>query len=85
MDNIREEIRQYILSQFLPGERSTNLQDDTPLLTSGIVDSLGMLRMIGFIEQRFGIEVDAHDATVDNFERIQEIADFIESKRATRK
>ncbi|OFW08467.1 MAG: acyl carrier protein [Acidobacteria bacterium RIFCSPLOWO2_12_FULL_59_11] len=85
MDNIREEIRQYILSQFLPGERSTNLQDDTPLLTSGIVDSLGMLRMIGFIEQRFGIEVDAHDATVDNFERIQEIAAFIESKRATRK
>ncbi|OGS04639.1 MAG: acyl carrier protein [Elusimicrobia bacterium RIFCSPLOWO2_12_FULL_59_9] len=85
MDNIREEIRQYILSQFLPGERSANLQDDTPLLTSGIVDSLGMLRMIGFIEQRFVIEVDAHDATVDNFERIQDIAVFIESKRATRK
>ncbi len=85
MGNAKEEIRQYILSQFLPGERSANLQDDTPLLTSGIVDSVGMLRMIGFIEQRFGFEVDAHDATVENFERIQDIAAFIESKRAMRK
>ena len=85
MDNIKEEICQYVLSQFLPGEKRANLQDDTPLLTSGIVDSVGMLRMIGFVEQRFGIEVDAHDATVDNFERIQDIVAFIESKRAMRK
>ena len=85
MGNIIEEIRQYILSQFLPGERRENLQDDTPLLTGGIVDSVGMLRLIGFIEQRFGIEVGSHDATRDNFERIQDIVAFVESKRTMRK
>ena len=81
MDNTKEEVRQYVLTQFLQGEKMENLQDDTPLLTSGIVDSVGMLRMIAYLENRFGIEVDAHDATVDNFDRIGDIAAFIESKR----
>ena len=81
MDNTKEEVRQYVLTQFLQGEKMENLQDDTPLLTSGIVDSVGMLRMIAYLENRFGSEVDAHDATVDNFDRIGDIAAFIESKR----
>ena len=81
MDNTKEEVRQYVLTQFLQGEKMENLQDDTPLLTSGIVDSVGMLRMIAYLENRFGIEVDAHDATVDNFDRISDITAFIEGKR----
>lgn len=85
MGDLKEDLREYILAQFLPGERAANLHDDTPLQTSGIVDSVGMLKMIGFIEKTYGIEVDAHDATPENFERIQDIAAFIESKRPTRR
>jgi len=81
-DNIKEEIRKYILSKFLPGEKAANLRDDTPLRTSGIVDSIGMLEMVSFIEERYGIEVDAYEAGVENFDRIEDIAGFIERKRA---
>ena len=80
--NIKEEIRKYILSKFLPGEKAANLRDDTPLRTSGIVDSIGMLEMVSFIEERYGIEVDAYEAGVENFDRIEDIAGFIERKRA---
>jgi acyl carrier protein len=81
MDDIKEELRQYILTEFLPGEKLSNLHDDTPLRTSGIVDSIGMLRLVTFIEQRFGIEVDAYDASVENFNRIADMAAFIQRKR----
>jgi acyl carrier protein len=80
MDNIKEEIRQYILSEFLPGEKPSNLRDDTPLRTSGILDSVATLRLVSFVEERYGIEVEAHEAGVENFDRIDSIASFIASK-----
>ncbi|MGB6199050.1 MAG: acyl carrier protein [Candidatus Acidiferrales bacterium] len=83
--DIKSEIHQYILTEFLPGEKSSNLHDDTPLRTSGIVDSTGMLQLVGFIEDRFGIEVDAYEANVENFDRIEDIVAFIAKKRAEKK
>jgi len=80
-DQIKEEIRQYILTEFLPGERASNLLDDTPLRTSGIIDSVGLLRLIDFIEDRYNIQVEAHEAGVENFDRIEDIASLIQKKR----
>src|SRR5215475_2446780 len=80
VDQIKEEIRQYILTEFLPGEKASNLHDDTPLRTSGIIDSTGLLRLIDFIEGRFNIQVEAYEAGVENFDRIQDLASFIEKK-----
>jgi acyl carrier protein len=80
MENANEEIRQYILSEFLPGEKASNLRDNTPLRTSGILDSVATLRLVSFIEERFGIEVEAHEAGVDNFDRIDSIVSFIKTK-----
>jgi len=85
LNRIKEELRQYVLTKFLPGEKASNLHDDTPLRTSGIVDSMGMLQMVSHVEERFGVEVEAHEASVENFDRVEDIAAFIESKRAVRK
>jgi acyl carrier protein len=81
MDNIREEIRQYILSEFLPGEKPSNLGDDTLLRTSGVLDSVSTLRVVSFVEERYGIEVEAHEAGVENFDSIAAIATFVQSKK----
>jgi acyl carrier protein len=85
LNSMKEELRQYILKNFLPGEKPSNLHDDTPLRTSGIVDSVGMLQMVSFVEERFGIEVEAYEASVENFDRIEDIAAFINSKRPVKK
>lgn len=77
VDQITEEIRQYILTEFLPGEKASNLHDDTPLRTSGIIDSTGLLRLIDFIESRYSIQVEAYEAGVENFDQIKDIASFI--------
>lgn len=81
MDRMKEEIRQYILSEFLPGEKPSNLRDDTPLRTSGILDSMATLRLVSFVEEHYGIEVKAHEAGVENFDSIDSIVSFIESKK----
>jgi acyl carrier protein len=94
MENIKEELRQFIISEFLPDGQTpqgnggsgtgrisgANLNDDTPLQTSGILDSTAMLRVVNFVEERYGIEVRAHEMGVENFDSIDAIAAFVESK-----
>jgi acyl carrier protein len=80
MDNINDEIRQYILAKYLRGETAANLPDDAQLRTSGILDSVAILQLVRFLEERYGIEVEAHE--MDNFDTIENIAAFVESKRA---
>ena len=82
MQEIADTIRQFILTKYLPGESPANLRDDTPLRTSGILDSLATLALISFLEQQYGIEVEAHETDVDNFDRIQDMVAFVERKRA---
>jgi acyl carrier protein len=78
---IKEQIRQYILTEFLPGESPANLKDDTPIRTSGVLDSMATLQVVSFVEERFGIEVEAREAGVENFDSINSIAAFIERKK----
>ncbi len=79
--DIRQEVREYVLGEFLPGESPSNLKDDTPLRTTGVLDSMATLQLVNFVEKRFGIEVEAHEAGVDNFDRIDDIVTFVEGKR----
>jgi acyl carrier protein len=81
MDDVRQKLRTYILTEFLPGESPENLTDDTPLRTSGVLDSLATLKLVGFVEESFGIELEAHETGVENFDRIQDMAALVERKR----
>jgi acyl carrier protein len=73
-------IRNFIVRQF-PIARKTSLGDDVALLTSGIVDSLGMLDLVRFLEQSFTIHVDDEELTPENFATIGSLASFVEHKR----
>ena len=81
MDEIKQEIRQF-LSEILPDGKASSVRDDTPLRTSGILDSMGLLRLVGLVEEKFGIEVSAYEAGIENFDRIDDIAAFVQRKRA---
>jgi acyl carrier protein len=79
---VADTVRQFIIRKYLPGESPANLLNDTPLRSTGILDSLATLGLISFLEQEYAITVDAHETDVDNFDRIQDIAAFVERKRA---
>jgi acyl carrier protein len=82
MNDVKETIRQFILSAHLPGESPDNLKDDTPLQTSGILDSLATLGLIQFVQEQFHVELDVYDTSVERFDRIQDIAASVARKRA---
>ena len=82
MDAIKETIRSYILNEYLPGESRANLQDDTPLRTSGILDSMATLNLVSYVEQTFGITIDAHETGIEHFDRIEDIASLVARKKA---
>lgn len=79
---MKEELRTYIVSEFLPGESLENLKDDTPLRTSGVLDSVGLLRLVSFVESQYGIELEAHETSVENFDTLDAISALIERKIA---
>jgi acyl carrier protein len=82
MDAIRESIRAHILAECLPGESPENLTDDTPLRTSGILDSMAMLNLVSFLEAAFAISIDAHETGIENFDRIADIAALVARKQS---
>lgn len=81
MTQTTDEIRAFILREFLPGEAPENLAEETPLVTSGILDSLATLMLVSYLEDRFGIHIEAHEASVDNLDTIRDIRALVERKR----
>ena len=74
--DIKREIRGYVAEHFLPVGQA--LEDTTPLISGGLIDSIGMLGLISFMESRFAVEfmpreVDAH--TLDNLNLIAALID----------
>ncbi len=83
-EDIRTAVREFLLDDALAGEDPANLTDDLPLRTSGIIDSMGVIRLTSFLEQRFAIRIDAHEAGVDNFDSVAAIIAFVARKRKER-
>ncbi len=79
--SVENAVRQYLLAEFLPGEDPEELQDDTPLITGGILDSIATLKIVSFLESEFGIQVAAHEADADYLDSIKAIAELVRSKQ----
>jgi acyl carrier protein len=77
---IVDTVKHFILEQFLPGEDPDELTTDTPLMTTGILDSLATLKLVTFLEQEFDITVEAHEADAANLNTLDLIADLVDGK-----
>ncbi|HEX8200325.1 MAG TPA: acyl carrier protein [Isosphaeraceae bacterium] len=82
MDAIATTVRHFLLTEFLPGEDPAELTDATPLITGGILDSISTLKLVVFLEERFGVTVEAHEAGIDHLDSVARIAALIASKRS---
>lgn len=75
-------VERFINDEILFGEEQTKLDPDESLLSSGILDSMALLRLVGFIEERFGVTVGDGELIPDNFETINQIEAFVGTKRS---
>jgi len=82
MDDIIGPVKQYILDTFLKGEDPSALRNDTPLISGGILDSLATLELVSFLEQRFGIQLEAHEVDAERLDTLTAIAALVQGKSA---
>lgn len=77
---IEASVRQYITEKLLVG-RARPFSDSDSFLQSGIVDSLGILDLVTFVEERFGVAVEDDEVVPDNFDSVDGLARYIRAKR----
>ncbi len=80
MGDTKKKIREFILREFLPGESEEDLEETTPLITGGILDSIGALKLVLFLQEEFGIEVAAHEVDTDHLNSLNDITALVEAK-----
>ena len=81
MEAIEKDVHGFILNEFLPGEDPGELTGETPLITGGILDSISTLKLVVFLEDHFGVTVEAHEAGVEHLDSVGQIARLIEEKK----
>lgn len=80
-NSTQDAIHRFILENFLFTEDATQLGPDDSLLGRGVVDSTGMLEIILFIEERFGIKVVDTEMVPENLDSVKRIATYVASKK----
>jgi len=80
MSHITDTVHEFILSEFLPGEDPANLTVTTPLITGAILDSLATIKLVAFLEERFKITIQAHEADADHMDTLTDITKLVTSK-----
>jgi len=78
--DIKGKIKGYILENFLYGGSSDQIADDDSFLEKGIIDSTGILELVGFIEETFAVKVADEDLVPENMDSINRLGEFILSK-----
>jgi acyl carrier protein len=80
-DSLHDQVRRFILENYLFTDDPAQLGLDDSLLGRGIVDSTGMLEIILFIEEQLGVKVADSEMVPENLDSVNRIAAFVTSKR----
>jgi acyl carrier protein len=79
--DIRQQIRSYIMGNYLFTADDSELQDADSLMLRGIIDSTGAMEMILFLEETFEITVAEEEMVPENLDSVDKIVDFMDRKR----
>src|ERR1041385_1868616 len=76
---IENKIREFILKSLYYAEDS-DISDEGSFLETGVIDSMGVMELVTFIQSEFGVEVAQQEIVVENFDSIRKLADFVRKK-----
>lgn len=78
--DIQRDVREYLLKEFLPDEDPTALEDHTPLISSGVLDSIASAKLVSYLEDRFDVRFGAHEVNEANLDTVDRIVATVEHK-----
>jgi acyl carrier protein len=79
--DIVEQIKTFIVDNFMLGRPAAELGNDDSLLDKGIIDSTGVLELVSFVEQTFGITVADEDLVPENLDSVNRLEAYIKRKK----
>lgn len=75
MEDIKELVRKYVISEYL--EEGEEITYDSPLISSGYVDSFSMVSLLVFLENKFKIKIPPEKATPEAFDTVNKIVELV--------
>jgi acyl carrier protein len=81
MEEIKADIRSFIAGSILFSAKGYPYKDDVSFLENGVVDSMNIMEIVMFAENKFGIKVEDEDIVPENFDSIERLAMFVENKK----
>jgi len=79
--DIKGQLKEYLLSEVAVDLGKEDLSDDDDLLELGIIDSMGIVSLISFMEEKFDISIEDEEIVPDNFQSLRSMEKFIEQKK----
>ena len=83
-DHVNDRLRNYIRDELMEPGGDTLLQDDDDLLTSAILDSMGIMSLVAFIEDELSIRVPPEDVTIETFQTVTKIAAYLDQREESK-
>lgn len=77
------DIKDFIITQFLPDIDPAELSDDYDLVENGVVDSLGLLRVVAWVSETQGLSLNDIPIAPDNFRSVEAIRRFVAEARVS--
>ncbi len=77
---LKSEIKTFIIDNFLYGQDDSTLDEDVSFLSNGIIDSTGVLELVSFVQERYGIIVSDEELLPENFDSLNKLELFITKK-----
>ena len=78
--SVEQKVRDYILDNYLFTDDQSALSNEDSFLDKGIIDSTGIMEVIFFLEEEFGVQVDDEDMVPENLDSVKNIVAYIERK-----
>lgn len=79
---MKDRIVQFINEDIINGDADEKIEVTDDLLGSGLIDSMGLMKLVGFLETEFGVKIPATEIVIENFENIDSIANYLQSVKA---
>lgn len=79
-DALMQNIKNFIMEEFLPGEDPDELTETTPLISGGILDSIATLKLVMFVEEQYSVNFAPHEVDKENLDNLVSIVRLIRSK-----
>lgn len=76
---IKNTLKNYIVIELMHEKELSVLGDDTALIEDGIIDSMGLIELVLFIEKQFGVGVAEEEMDIDNFRTLNSLTEYIQS------